>query len=337
MDELIKQMVETYGPSGEEMDVSKLVEGLVGDSVDRTFNDNMGNLFALREGPAPLLMIAAHMDEIGVIVTHIDDNGFLRLAPVGGVAPHLLVGQRIRFRNGTVGAVYHEKLKGLKELEWAKVYLDIGVKDRASAREKLQVGDLAVLHQPFLSLGGRYLGKAMDDRIGCAVLVETARRLPQTLPQGVCFVFSVQEEVGLRGAATAAYRLNPGYGLAVDVTRVGDTPRAPLMDVSLGKGPAIKVKDSSVISHPLVRQFMVDTAEANKIPYQLEVLERGGTDAGAINISRDGVASGALSIPCRYLHTPSEMVDAGDVNYAVELLEKLCLSRWPASHSAHPA
>lgn len=333
MESLVKQLTEAYGPSGDEKDVAGLIEGLVGDSADRTFRDNMGSLYALRDGPQPLLMIAAHMDEIGVIVTHIDDNGFLRLAPVGGVAPHLLVGQRVRFAGGTVGTVYHEKLKELKELDWTRIYLDIGAGNRAAAREKVQVGDLACLHQPFVSLGGRYMAKAMDDRIGCAVLLETARRLPRSLPQGVCFVFSVQEEVGLRGARTAAYRLNPGYGLAVDVTRVGDTPKAPLMDVSLGKGPAIKVKDSSVISHPLVRQFMVDNAERNGIPYQLEVLERGGTDAGAIHITREGVPSGALSIPCRYIHTPSEMVDAGDVHHAVDMLEKLCLARWPAGNS----
>lgn len=174
------------------------------------------------------------------------------------------------------------------------------------------------------------MAKAMDDRIGCAILVEVARRLPPSLPQGVCFVFSAQEEVGLRGATTAAYRLDPGYGFAVDVTMVGDTPEAPLMAVSLGRGPAIKVKDRSLLCHPRVRELMVETAEKHGIPYQLEVLERGGTDAGAIHLSREGVPSGAVSIPCRYVHTPSEMVDAGDVEHAVELIEKLILLSWPS-------
>ena len=336
MESLIKDLVEAYGPSGEESAVRTLIESLVKGSVDRTFTDNLGNLFALREGPAPVLMLSAHMDEIGVIVTHIDDKGFLRLAPVGGISPHLLVGQRLRLKDGTAGTVYHEKLKELKELDWQKLYLDIGADSAAAAGERVQIGEMACLNQPFIVMGGRYLSKAMDDRIGCAVLVETARRLPRSLPQSVCFVFSVQEEVGLRGATTAAYRLNPDYGLAVDVTGVGDTPKAPLMEVSLGKGPAIKVKDSSVISHPRVRGFMVETAEAGGIPYQLEVLERGGTDAGAIHVSREGVPSGALSIPCRYIHTPSEMVDAGDVRHAVELLEKLCTTPWPAPGRKKP-
>ncbi len=194
---------------------------------------------------------------------------------------------------------------------------------------------MACLHQPFVNLGERYLAKAMDDRIGCAVLVEAARRLPPSLPQGVCFLFSVQEEVGLRGATTAAYRLEPDYGFAVDVTSVGDTPEAPLMAVSLGKGPAIKVKDSSVLCHPRVRELMIETAEREKIPYQLEVLERGGTDAGAIHLSREGIPSGAVSIPCRYVHAPSEMVDVSDVRHAVNLVMKLSTRAWPLLDSGN--
>lgn len=329
MESLLKRLTEAYGPSGEEAEVRTLIEELVKDHVDRTYTDNLGNLFALREGPAPALMLSAHMDEIGVIVTHIDENGFLRIAAVGGVAPHLLLGQRLRFKNGSIGTVYHEKLKELRELDWPKLYVDIGSVDADEAKKQVQIGDMACLDQPFVSLYGRFMAKAMDDRVGCAVLVETARRLAGTsLPQSVCFLFSVQEEVGLRGATTAAYSFQPGYGVAVDVTRVGDTPQAPLMEVSLGKGPAIKVKDSSVICHPRVRRFMIETAQKGAIPYQLEVLERGGTDAGAIHLSRDGIPSGAISIPCRYIHTPSEMVDAGDVSGAVELLEKLCRASW---------
>lgn len=330
MEALIRELVETHGPSGEEAAVRELIEEKIKGSVDRTFTDNLGNLFALREGPAPLLMFSAHMDEIGVIVTHIDDQGFMRIAPVGGVSAHLLPGQRVIFENGTVATVYHEKIKELKELDWTKLYLDCGAAGLEQVKERVGIGDMATLHQPFVDLGGRYLAKAMDDRIGCAVLVEAARRLPRSLPQGVCFVFSVQEEVGLRGATTAAYSLEPAYGFAVDVTAVGDTPEAPLMAVSLGKGPAIKIMDRSVLSHPTVRDLMIETAEKEKIPYQREVLERGGTDAGAIHLSRGGVPSGALSIPCRYVHAPSEMVDAADLRHAVALIEKLCLLRWPS-------
>jgi endoglucanase len=275
------------------------------------------------------------MDEISVMITHIDDNGFLRIAPVGGISPRFLVGQRLRLSNGCSGTVYHEKLKDYKELDWPKLYLDIGLDNSESASGKVRIGDLACMDQPFRKLlSDRFMAKAFDDRAGCAVLVEVIGRLPADLPQETCFVFSVQEEVGLRGAKTAAYRYEPDYGLAVDVTLVGDTPKAPTMAVSLGKGPAIKVKDNSVLCHPRVRNHMIETAEQNSIPYQLEVLTRGGTDAGAIHLSREGVPSGVLSIPCRYVHTSSEVVDKADLENATQLLEKLLLSRWPGAEVA---
>lgn len=330
MEDLMKNLTETYGPSGEEGAIRDLLKEMVKDKADQLYEDSLGNLFVLRDGPSPKIMVSAHMDEIGIIVTNIDENGFLRIAPVGGVAPRLLLGQRLSFRDGTLGTVYHEKLKDIKELDWNKLYLDIGQTDAASASALVKIGDQACLDQPFKTLpGGRFMAKAMDDRAGCAVLVETIRRLPAELPQAVCFLFSIQEEVGLRGAKTAAYHYEPDYGLAVDVTLVGDTPKAQNMAVSLGKGPAIKVKDNSVLCHPAIKKLMVETAEKNKIPYQLEVLEHGGTDTGAIHLSRGGVPSGAISIPCRYVHTPSEMIDSGDLKLAVDLLYNLLTTSWP--------
>jgi len=331
MEKTIMRLTEAFGPSGEEEAVRTAIKDLVKGSADRIFEDSLGSLFFLREGPSPRIMVSAHMDEIGIIVTHIDGNGFLRIAPIGGVAPRMLPGQRLRFRDGITGTVYHEKIKDIKELDWSKLYLDIGQDSAEAAGEIVTIGDVACFDQPFRALpGGRCMAKAMDDRVGCAVLVETINRLPAELPQAVCFVFTVQEELGLRGAKTAAYRYEPDYGLAVDVTLVGDTPRAATMAVSLGKGPAVKVKDNSLLCHPVVREYMAETAEKYKIPYQLEVLERGGTDAGAIHTSRQGVPSGAISIPCRYVHTPSELVDSSDVENAVDLLQKLLTLSWPA-------
>ena len=331
IERLLKNLTETYGPSGEEELVSSMIEDMVSAKADRVFKDNLGNLFVEKDGPAPKIMVAAHLDEIGTIVTNIDEQGFLRLAPVGGISPYRLVGQRLRFKNGNGGVVFHEKIKEWKELDWSKLYLDIGQKDLKSAQEIIRIGDMACLDQPFLALsGGRFVAKAMDNRSGCAILIEAITQLPDNLPQAVCFVFSVQEELGLRGAKTAAYRCEPEYGLAVDVTGVGDTPQAPLSNISLGKGPVIKVKDRSVICHPLVKRFMQETAEKNEIPYQLGVVERGGTDAGAIHTSREGVPSGVLSIPCRYVHSPSEMIDSVDLQHSTDLLVELLTARWPA-------
>ncbi|NLZ28474.1 MAG: M42 family metallopeptidase [Firmicutes bacterium] len=330
MDKLIAKLTEIFGPSGMESHVRKAIVEEIKDLPVEIAVDPLGNLVVTRKGRGSRLMMAAHMDEIGIIVTHIDAKGFLRIAGVGGIKPTQLVGQRFMFEKGIRGTVHHEKIKKLNELDWPKLYLDIGAANDEEARSRVSVGDMAVFDHRFVDLGERYMAKAMDDRVGCAIMIEVLRRLPTKVPRELVFVFTTQEEVGLRGARSSSFSVEPSYGIAVDVTMVGDTPEAPLMDVALGKGPAVKVKDSSLISHPLVRRLMVETAEKNGIPHQLEVLERGGTDAGAIHLSREGVPAGVVSIPCRYVHTASEMVDRHDVENAVILLEKLCLSPdWP--------
>jgi putative aminopeptidase FrvX len=186
----------------------------------------------------------------------------------------------------------------------------------------VHVGDVAGFERPMIEVGAHLVAKSMDNRISCAVLVEALRRLAAT-PHEVWFVFSVQEEVGLRGAKTAAFSLDPDLGLAVDVTGVGDTPKGSRMEVSLGKGPGIKVRDSSFIADPRIVSWMVKASEKLGLPYQLEVLEAGGTDGAAIQLNRAGVPAGCISIPCRYIHSPSEMVDYGDVENAVTLLVEL--------------
>jgi endoglucanase len=168
-------------------------------------------------------------------------------------------------------------------------------------------------------MGQRVVAKAMDDRIGCVVLVETMRRL-KISPHDLYFVFTVQEEVGLRGAQTGAFGVEPDIGIAVDVTIAADTPEAPKMAMKLGQGPCVKVKDGRMLAHPGLKDLLINTAEANEIPYQLEVLAWGSTDAAAMQLSRGGVPAGCVSIPCRYIHSPSEMVDIGDVENAVKLL-----------------
>jgi tetrahedral aminopeptidase len=177
--------------------------------------------------------------------------------------------------------------------------------------------------RPFLDLGKRMVAKSMDDRIAAAIAIEVLKQLKST-PHEVHFVFSTQEEVGLRGATTAAYGVDPDVGFAVDVTRSGDTPRrSTKMETALGNGPAIKVRDSSFIADPRLVDWMIKSAEDAGIPYQLEVLEAGGTDGRAIQLTRSGVPAGCVSVACRYIHTPSEMVDSADVENAVKLLVKL--------------
>jgi endoglucanase len=320
MKDLIKKLSETYGPAGREGEIARVIRGEVEPYVDETFTDVLGNLYAVRKGGGARIMVAAHMDEIGVIVTYIEEKGYLRFSNVGGVSPYVLLGQQVVFAGGAVGTVAMEKLDDIKKLAFDKMYIDIGAGSKEEASQKVRVGDMATYHRRVSAANGRIIGKAMDNRAGCAVLIKALQQL-KTKSNTVYAVFTSQEEVGLRGARTASYRIDPDVGLAVDVTLVGDTPE-PLyaMDVALGKGPAIKVKDNSVICHPRLKEFLVELAEKNGIPYQLEVLVAGGTDAGSIHLTREGIPSGVISIPCRYIHTPGEMVDLSDPENAVRLL-----------------
>jgi endoglucanase len=200
------------------------------------------------------------------------------------------------------------------------MYIDVGATGPDDS--PVQVGDAAGFTRPMVEAGGRLVAKSMDDRIACAILIETLRQLQET-PHEIYFVFSVQEEVGLFGAQTSAYGIDPDLGIAVDVTTTGDTPEARPMAVSLGKGPAIKVMDAGMLAHPKVKDLMIERAKKAGIPYQLEVLHGGTTDALVIQVARSGVPAGCLSVPCRYVHTPSEMVDYGDVQNSVKLMVEI--------------
>jgi tetrahedral aminopeptidase len=323
MKELIKKLVEAYGPSGHEEPVRALLTETIRAHADAVHTDALGNLIALKKGRGggKRVMVAAHMDEIGVIVTYVDKQGFLRFARVGGVTPATLIGSRVRFASGACGVIGREKwLHDTTPPAWEQLFLDVG----ATSPEKAPVGigDAACFERPFADLGQRLVSKAMDDRIGCAVAAQALLEMGDS-PNDVYIVFTTQEEVGVRGAIVSAFGVEPEVGIALDVTDTGDTPEAHPMAVKLGGGPAIKVMDSYSLTHPGVKRWMSDAAERLGLPYQLEVLEFGGTDASAIQQSRAGVPAGCLSIPCRYVHTPSEMVDYGDVQGAVKLLVEM--------------
>lgn len=321
MKHLLKKLSEAYGPSGREESVARVIQEEIEAHVDEVYRDILGNLYAVKKGSGPSIMLAAHMDEIGVIVTFIEEKGFLRFSNIGGISPYVLLGQHVVFENGTVGVVAMEKVDDIKKLTLDKMYIDIGATSRKEAQKNVSVGDSAAVHRHLAEAGNRVIGKAMDNRAGCAALVRVLKELRDT-PNTVYGVFTAQEEVGLRGSKTAGYRLNPDLGLAIDVTLVGDTPEpAASLAVFLGKGPAIKVKDASVICHPRLKDYLVDLAEKNNIPYQMEVLISGGTDAGAIHLTREGIPSAVISIPCRYVHTPGEMVDLEDLENAVRLIK----------------
>ena len=320
---LLQILTETFGPPGYEDEVRKVVRREVEALADEVRVDSLGNLIARKLPTRPSrdsrkIMIAAHMDEIGVIVSHVDENGFVRFSPLGGVFRRYVLGGRVRFLDGTQGIIGFDRLDNVDELPTLdKVYIDVGA---TSPRDSpVRIGDVAAFDRQYSDLGNRLVAKSMDNRVGVLVAIETLRALKSS-PYDLYFVFTTQEEVGVRGATTAAYGVDPDVGIALDVTPTGDTPHALKMDMALGKGPCIKIQDAGMIADTRVVQWMIRAAEKHRIPYQREVLLRGGTDARAIQLTRAGVPAGCISVPVRYVHSPSEMVDYSDVQNAIRLL-----------------
>lgn len=308
-----------HGPSGREAPVAEAIRSLAAPYVDEITTDALGNLICHRKGEGPKVLFAAHMDSIGLLVTHIDEKGFLRFAPVGGLSAHEVLGTPVRFANGVRGVVALEGKVEAKEMKLEQLYLDIGAKDEAEAKGMVQVGDTAVYDTAAFLSGGKIFSPYLDDRIACVILLMAMERL-SSRRNDLYFVFTVQEEVGLRGARTAAYGVAPDYGVAVDVTDSDDIPSAPHECSSqAGKGAAIKIMDHSVICHPEVVAKMEALAKEQKIPYQRDILRFGGTDAGAIHQARSGVLTGGISVSTRYVHTPLEVADLEDIEACAAL------------------
>ncbi|WP_448536419.1 M42 family metallopeptidase [Pseudothermotoga sp.] len=326
MTELIKKLTEAYGPSGRESEVHGLILEELSSYIDGYKFDAVGNLLVWKYGSSgKKILFDAHSDEIGLVVTNITEKGFLRVDAVGGVLPQTFVGHRVRFAN-TVGVVYvegeteEERKKNWTNLTLDNMFVDIGAKSYEEAKSKVPIGSFGVYDSYFFEMGDYLVSKAMDDRIGCAVIVELFKRL-KSCPNTIIGSFSVQEEVGLVGASVAAYTLVPDVCIAIDVTDSADYPKAfKRHSMVLGKGPAIKVKDKASISNRMVVEKLVELAEASEIPYQMEVLALGGTNAAALQRTRAGIASATVSIPTRYVHSPSEMVCKDDVENTVRLL-----------------
>ncbi|MBQ6508034.1 MAG: M42 family metallopeptidase [Flexilinea sp.] len=321
MKELLEKLTTAFGPSGYERQVRDLILENIRDHVDEYRIDALGNLIA-RKGTkkenGKRVMISAHMDEIGLMVTHIDENGYAYAAPIGGIDPRNCVSAHVIFENGVEGTVqtFESRSTG-KTPAMEKLFIDTGASSRETS--KVNIGDPAVFIGPFTDLGDRWMSKTMDDRLGCLIAIETLKALKDS-PNEIWFVFSVQEEVGLRGAKTSAYSVDPEIGIALDVTMSFDTPGLIEHGLKLGGGPCIKAKDGYLIGTPWLNNALYDAAERAGVPYQVEVLRFSGTDAGAIHLTRSGVPSSAVSVACRYVHSPAEMVSVTDVEQSVQLL-----------------
>lgn len=315
----LTELVSAFGPSGMEGDVAQIMERLAKPYVDEISRDTLGNLICRKKGSGPKVMFAAHMDSIGVVATHIGEKGYIHLGAVGGIHPTEVLYTPVRFQNGTKGLICAPVGADTAKLTTSDLLIDIGAASREEAEKLVRIGDVAVFDTVTQAACGRIISPYLDNRISCLVLLMAMERL-EAAGNDLYFVFTVQKEVGLRGAKTAAWGVDPDYGIAVDVTPVDDEPGAKHQVSSVcGGGAAVKVMDHSVICHPqMVEKLMALAAERN-IKAQRDVIRLGGTDAGVIHLTRGGVYTGGISIPCRYPHAPMALVDQGDVEACAAL------------------
>lgn len=321
---MLKQLVEIWGVSGYEKKVSDYILEQVKDYADEIVRDAVGNLIVLKRGNGEnkkKIMVAAHMDEIGLCVVKITDEGFLKVKKVGGVSAHCSFMNRVMFRNGVVGTVAAcAKPEDFKSGEIDKLYIDIGAGSKEEAEKYVKVGDCAMFQGEYRELIGRnVMAKAFDDRSACYVQIEALKAMGVPY-HDVYFVFTVQEEVGLFGATTSSERIRPDLGIAVDITGSFDVPGSGEGNAVLGEGAAISISNACVICDEDMVEQMVECAKEHQIQYQFDVLANGGTDAGAINKSYQGVKAVGISIPTRYGHSPNSIINLDDLQSCIDLL-----------------
>ena len=320
--ELIKKYQKSFSVSGFEGDLMSTIAGDIHGKVDNYNIDPMVNLIAFKKGKdsSKKLMIAAHMDEIGFMVTNIEENGMLRVAPIGGINPVASCYHEVRFIDGTVGILVVEDGTKLSDISNNKLFVDIGCDSVSKAKRKVSVGDVCSVAPYFKKLSSkRFASKAFDDRICCAMSVYAALNSKE-FAYDTYFVFTVQEEVGCRGAKPGSFTVMPDFSIALDVTPAPACGNPNHLTVKLGNGAAIKIKDSSVICSPKMVDRLTELAKENDIKYQYEVLLAGGTDTSAMQIAGSGSHACCISLPTRYVHTPVETVDADDIKACTDLL-----------------
>ncbi|HIE05386.1 MAG TPA: M42 family peptidase [bacterium (Candidatus Stahlbacteria)] len=323
----LKDLTLAQGVSGCEDEVRELIRADVQDYVDELFEDSLGNLIAIRGRGNRTIMLGAHLDEIGLMIVCIEKDGFLRFRPVGGIDQRVLLTKRVRIGEGQIPGVIgalppHLDKDQNKVVDLKTMYIDIGSTSKKASEKLVSVGDYAVFDMGYYEDNSKIFAKALDDRVGCFILTELIKR---DFPGRVAYLFSVQEEVGLRGASIMSDRLTPDVFISVEATGSGDYPDKDSEPgrPRLGEGPAITVTDRSLIVPQDLVDLMVDCAEKRGIPYQFKRPMIGGTDAGRISISREGVKCGVVAVPVRYIHSPIGCVLKKDIEATTKLLVEL--------------
>ncbi|HHY46729.1 MAG TPA: M42 family metallopeptidase [Firmicutes bacterium] len=327
----LARLTECAGVSGQEAEVRAVIIEEIKDYVDGVKVDALGNVIALKRGRKAgdggvKLMLAAHMDEVGLMVTYIEKSGMLRVEPVGGVDPRVLVSKVVLVGKDKIPGVIGAKAIHLQEREEREnafkiedLLVDIGAKDKQDAEKAVRLGDAVVFATEFQEIGNRRAkAKAFDDRVGCAVVAEL---LKQRFDYTVYGVFTAQEEVGGRGATVAAYSINPDLALVFEGTTASDVPEAKehTYATTLGKGPALTFMDRSVLVKKDIIKRLLELAEEGNIPVQFRRSTAGGTDAGRIYLQREGIPSEVISVPTRYIHSPVSVIDLADVDNTIRL------------------
>lgn len=327
---LLERLVDAYGVSGSEGEVRSIIHQEIKKYVDEVEIDKIGNLIARKKGSLPRVMLAAHMDEVGVVAKNISEDGKVYFSLVGGIDLLTLVGQRVALRKGKkriIGVIATGPmeeglpLRGVPSLD--EMFIDFDMDRKQLQKAGIGVGTFMVMEQTteYLDGGKTICGKALDDRIGCFVLMELAKRLRRTKNE-IYFVFTVQEEIGLYGAKASTYNIEPDWGIAVDATYIAEKNEAKL----LGKGPCITVKDVSMISNKCINDWLIDIAKKKKIPYQLEVSDFGTTDALTISLSKDGVPSTSVGVAIKNIHSAVGVASINDIQNVIKLLYELLKS-----------
>ncbi len=320
--ELVKKYQKSFSVSGYECELASDICADLKGYVDGFEIDNLGNVIAFKKGrdSSKKLMIAAHMDEIGFMVTNIEENGMLRVAPIGGINPVASCYHEVRFIDGTTGLLVVEDGTKFSDIGNNKLFVDIGCDTASKAKRKVAIGDVCAVSPYFKKLSSkRYASKAFDDRVCCAISAFAAINC-KTPAYDTYFVFTVQEEVGCRGAKPSSFNVMPDYSIALDVTPAPACGNPNHLTVKLGNGAAIKIKDSSVICSPKMVDRLTSLAQEKEIKYQYEVLLAGGTDTSAMQIAGSGSHACCISLPTRYVHTPVETIDVDDLKACAELL-----------------
>jgi putative aminopeptidase FrvX len=331
--ENLKKLSNACGVAGREEEVRNLMISLLKPHADEVIVDKLENVIAMKKGNKnkPKVMLAAHMDEVGLMVKTITKDGFLQFTKMGGIDDRILLAQKVSVLTekaalpGVVGSKpphIQKEEERKKIVAFDEMFIDIGAENREDAKAMgVKIGDPVAFDVQYVKIGkDTVMGKAFDDRAGCAVMIEALKQLKKT----ECTVYAVgtiQEEVGLRGAGTAAFGIDPDVGIALDATIAGDVPGVREFDTSvkMGKGPALTVTDSGLVTHPKVLRWLMDTAAENKIEYQLETGLLGTTDAARISLTRQGVPSGTVSIPARYIHSPVGLISLKDAENSAKL------------------